>query len=372
MGQNKQNKQNKQSINEKRGQQTMDVWNSVIFGAMWRCFLVCIAIEIIFAITYCYMGDILWQDYFVDFLMKPFILQGLVLMITKVIFYFSKEHLNDFALDIVGILSSNLLVLIMVWTFSSEPCIGFVLLMPIMLVSVYKRKELIKVQMVITFAIFVMYRLWFLPNSKYMLQDEVWGDIFIFIGVAVMFAFVEEQVRKSSAQVDIQVWKDSLTNLYNHEAFYEELESWMKQFETEKEPFCILVADIDNFKKVNDTYGHAYGDEVIRIISRVMEKNRGSKDFVARYGGEEFAMIMPSRQVKEAVLMADKIRKEFAAQRFETEDGEKSFTISIGVAEYNQPYRTSSAFFEEADKALYQAKASGKNKVCCLSKSNLN
>lgn len=92
-----------------------------------------------------------------------------------------------------------------------------------------------------------------------------------------------------------QIWKDSLTKLYNHEAFYEKLEFRMKKFEENHERFSIMIADIDNFKNVNDTCGHAYGDEVIRMIAQIMEQNKESKGFAARYGGEEFAMIFPRK-----------------------------------------------------------------------------
>lgn len=352
-------------IEEKRRQQEMDVWDSVIFGSMWRVFLICVLLEIVFAIVWQVTGAGSREDYMRYLLLYPILLQGAILVVMKLIFYFSKEHVNELFLDVIGIILWNLFVVVTVKIFAGISFIGAVLLLPVALVSVYKRKELIKVQVVLTMALYMLHRLWFVPNVEVVIKNEAWEDILIFFGVAMAFAFVEEQVRKSSLELDIQVWKDSLTHLYNHEAFYEELESWMERFESEKEPFSILVADIDNFKKVNDTYGHAYGDEVIRTISRIMERNRGSKDFVARYGGEEFAMIMPRKTGPEAILMADKIRRDFASQRFDAEDGAKSFTISIGVAEYNKPYRTSSSFFEEADKALYQAKASGKNRVCC-------
>ena len=115
----------------------------------------------------------------------------------------------------------------------------------------------------------------------------------------------------------------------------------MKRYEEKKETFSVMIADIDNFKKVNDTYGHAFGDEVIRQVVVAFAEGHGNNDFSARYGGEEFAMILPKR------------------------GREKHFTLSIGVAEYTKTYENASTFFEQADKALYEAKRSGKNRVCC-------
>ena len=128
----------------------------------------------------------------------------------------------------------------------------------------------------------------------------------------------------------------------------------------------ILFFDIDKFKQVNDTYGHAFGDEVLKQVSQSIMNCRGTKDICTRYGGEEFALILPNKSLHEAVLQAERIRKEFAATEFMTEDGTTHhFSISLGVAEYDREYKTGSAFFEVADKALYEAKRSGKNKVCC-------
>ena len=160
--------------------------------------------------------------------------------------------------------------------------------------------------------------------------------------------------------------KDGLTKLYNRYGFDEMAEKMISK--NPKEHCVAVLLDVDDFKLINDMYGHAYGDEVIRMIAQIMEQNKGSKGFVARYGGEEFAMIFPKKAIQEAVLAADNIRREFASRTLESKDGPKSFTISIGVAEYDHTYRTASAFFEEADQALYKAKATGKNKVCCNTK----
>ena len=125
-------------------------------------------------------------------------------------------------------------------------------------------------------------------------------------------------------------------------------------------PFSIFIADIDNFKSVNDTFGHAFGDDVICKVGELF-LTYGKKDaFCARYGGEEFAMILPH---DDPVSVAEEIRKAFAAFPFETAEGERHFTLSIGAAVYNRSHPTGSAFFEEADQALYVAKKNGKNQV---------
>lgn len=119
----------------------------------------------------------------------------------------------------------------------------------------------------------------------------------------------------------------------------------MKRYEEKKETFSVMIADIDNFKKVNDTYGHAFGDEVIRQVVVAFAEEHGNNDFSARYGGEEFAMILPKRGIEEAAGIAENIRKKFEEIAFQTELGEKHFTLSIGVAEYTKIYENAKHIF---------------------------
>lgn len=133
-----------------------------------------------------------------------------------------------------------------------------------------------------------------------------------------------------------------------------------ERFDRRGEHFSVIIADIDNFKKVNDTYGHAFGDEVIRQVGELFLKNAKKEGFCARYGGEEFAMILPHSN---PVAVAEAIRTDFEALDFHTPEGIKHFTLSLGAAIYDKHYESGSLFFEEADNALYHAKRSGKNRV---------
>lgn len=164
---------------------------------------------------------------------------------------------------------------------------------------------------------------------------------------------------------------DAATGLYNHEYFYEELEKRMEAFaqvpqnKREDACFCLLIADIDNFKRVNDTYGHAFGDEVLLGLAGIFKSYCGAKDFAARYGGEEFVLIVGGCHKKDALTRANTIRRRFEDTVFTDASGqEHQFTVSLGVAEYEKPWNTASMFFDQADQALYQAKNTGKNRVC--------
>lgn len=352
----------------RKSEADIDIWNGVVFVSMRRIWLICTVMQFISLLMYTPTEVCSYGTYFKLYFMTPVIAQGLILFAYKLYISWRIEISSDYTLNVMSIIFSNVFVAVVVMVHNRMSFITLLLMAPICLVSIYKMENLIWIQLVVSIALFGVSRASVFPPVTYWVDEMPGLKVITFIALSLVFAVIEEQVRKSTQQLEVQVWRDSLTRLNNHEAFYEELEYNMEKFKEDKEPFSILIADIDNFKKVNDTYGHVYGDEVIRAVARVMEKNRGSRDFAARYGGEEFAMILPRKSVGEAILMADKIRREFNAITIESSDGPKSFTISIGVAEYNRPYRTSSAFFEEADKALYEAKASGKNKVCCNKK----
>ncbi len=191
------------------------------------------------------------------------------------------------------------------------------------------------------------------------------------LAIGLMLYYNVEYVHRQTMLLGDATRMDAATGLYNHESFYEELEKRMKEYaqllekEKEENTFCLFIADIDNFKKVNDTYGHAFGDEVLLGLAGLFKKYCGNKDFSARYGGEEFVMIVGGCHKKDALTRANTLRKEFGNMVFTDASGaDHQFTISLGVAEYDKPWDTASKFFDQSDQALYQAKNTGKNRVC--------
>ncbi len=212
----------------------------------------------------------------------------------------------------------------------------------------------------------ILYQMAMLPTDYWRLTNIVG-----MLSIGFMLYSNVEYVHRQTMLLGDATRMDAATGLYNHESFYEELEKRMKQFtqmseqEKEEHAFCLFIADIDNFKKVNDTYGHAFGDEVLLGLAGLFKKYCGNKDFSARYGGEEFVMIVGGCHKKDALTRANTIRKEFGNMIFTDATGAAhQFTISMGVAEYDKPWDTASKFFDQADQALYQAKNTGKNRVC--------
>ena len=155
---------------------------------------------------------------------------------------------------------------------------------------------------------------------------------------------------------------DGLTRLHNHRFFQDQLAREIKRCERTGEPLGMILADIDDFKQLNDTYGHAVGDEVLVRIAGVMNEAIRESDFLARYGGEEFAILTTGTDLIGAVTLAEKIRLRISGQKLQPADHDEliGVTVSMGIAVYRGERR---AFFRDADRALYQAKDMGKNCV---------
>ena len=161
---------------------------------------------------------------------------------------------------------------------------------------------------------------------------------------------------------------DALTNLNNRRQFEIRLKQEIATTKRQNNPLCAMMIDIDFFKKVNDTYGHASGDAVLRGVARIIKSALRESDIPARYGGEEFAVLLPYTHIEEAQIVGERLRKAVESSSIAidvegVDTKEIQVTISMGLAEFNKT-ETGEELFERADKALYEAKTSGRNKVC--------
>ena len=125
----------------------------------------------------------------------------------------------------------------------------------------------------------------------------------------------------------------------------------------------MFLADLDRFKSINDTYGHALGDRVLRLFGEVAQANLRSSDLVGRLGGEEFAMLLADANGDNAYLVAERIRSAFETAAMTIDDQPVEATISIGVAVIQHPTQDLATLLEQADQALYRAKNGGRNRV---------
>jgi len=154
---------------------------------------------------------------------------------------------------------------------------------------------------------------------------------------------------------------DEMTGFYNRRKFFSLA---IERFNKSKENLCAVMMDIDNFKAINDNYGHAVGDEVIKLITKTISENLLDDAIFGRIGGEEFAALCYSKNPDNILENIEKIRKKIENLEITTNDGESvKFTISEGIAKSMETTANLDALLKEADIALYEAKGSGRNKV---------
>jgi diguanylate cyclase (GGDEF)-like protein len=157
---------------------------------------------------------------------------------------------------------------------------------------------------------------------------------------------------------------DGLTQVHNKRHFQESLEREFARSKRYGNPFALVLFDIDHFKKINDTYGHLAGDEVLRNMGVLLKKRVRTNDIVARVGGEEFAVILPEAGKPGGVALAEKLRKLIEAEPFSYNGVNIPVTVSLGVSGYEAHHENSETMVSEADEKLYEAKRGGRNRVC--------
>ena len=190
-------------------------------------------------------------------------------------------------------------------------------------------------------------------NTK---KQELVGYILVFQDITYYYNIVNDLQAEAS--------RDSLTGILNRSKLTMEVGNLISKMQKE-DSLAVLMIDVDYFKKINDTYGHIIGDEVLKIFSKICQENLRHKDILGRYGGDEFIAVLPYTQIEEALLIAKRIRISVATKELEF-DAEAclQLTTSIGVAARKKAELLDlSSLIKQADKALYRAKAAGRNQV---------
>jgi len=189
-------------------------------------------------------------------------------------------------------------------------------------------------------------------------------DIQRFFPVCYSLAIALRNARLFQSTKELSI-TDSLTRIYNRHYFDDVIEKEFLRAHRYKHPLSIALIDIDNFKAINDTYGHPEGDKVLRqFASRVMETIRNT-DILARYGGEEFSIIMPLTDIEEGIVVMERLRVVIAGSLFPITRRDIQLTASIGLSSLVDHHITSTKeLIREADSAQYLAKKTGKNRVC--------
>ena len=183
-------------------------------------------------------------------------------------------------------------------------------------------------------------------------------------GLAIENSQLYEMIRHKSHT-------DSITNLWNHGFFQDQLSKELQQAKEKNEPLCLVMMDIDNFKKLNDTYGHQNGDIVLKELAGILKESARENDYPCRYGGEEFSLILTNMGKKDGHTIAERIRQKIEGYVFPnfSPDVNLKVTMSVGVASFPEDAQTKEELIALADKAMYIAKFSGKNQTSLAQRS---
>ena len=175
-----------------------------------------------------------------------------------------------------------------------------------------------------------------------------------------------DSARQRADHLEQELLLDPLTGIYNRRAYDKHLKEELQRYQRYNQQFSMLLFDVDHFKRINDTYGHAIGDRCLKeIINRIKTILRES-DFLARVGGEEFVVILPGTFEKPAVEVAEKVRRAVEKTEFIHNNETLPITISVGVTAVRSSDHSSGKLFQRVDKAMYEAKNTGRNRVAQL------
>jgi two-component system, cell cycle response regulator len=182
----------------------------------------------------------------------------------------------------------------------------------------------------------------------------------------------QDALRSNYQQSVSMAITDSLTGLYNRHFLDAHLNNMVNSSINNKKSFSMMMLDMDHFKSVNDTYGHDVGDEILKNLAKRIVDSIRSSDLAARIGGEEFMVLLPETNLADAYILADRMRAKIGTTPFPVSHqiGELTKTISIGIAELNLSGDNAAAMIKRADNALYEAKNTGRNKVCPILRPN--
>ncbi|MGJ7912554.1 GGDEF domain-containing protein [Neobacillus sp. LXY-1] len=277
-----------------------------------------------------------------------------------------------------GLLGLLLSLLVYIWLYPYVNGIHFILFIAIVISALYLEYE--KVYFTSALCLISIVGMFFF--HKPFSRDLTAPDLLLYIGVYICFTIISLGIISRGKQFFIHLEKsnkeqeellvknilmdraskiDPLTDLYNHKTFHEYLEGLIEQSENNQLPLQLAIIDIDNFKKVNDNYGHWVGDIVLKRVSDQIKAHITLNDFASRYGGEEFSVIFTEKSIAESFALTEQLRKS-VSQMIHEELDHKAVTVSIGLSSYDRG-RGKENFFKMTDDCLYEAKHNGKNQT---------
>ncbi|WP_280771224.1 GGDEF domain-containing protein [Salipaludibacillus daqingensis] len=350
-----------------------ELWSKKILNFYWLIVIISLVGHIVgLSVTIYYHPDYASQFIFGTIILATGI-QLLIVLICEYIIKIKKMYRSRLL-----IIAGTLLALVVIVINPAVPGLQVTLLLPMGVALIYLDKKKLFFSLIANvFGLTSIYLLF--PSIRLATTEyEYFSYVFaLFAGYIIYLAILQRgeevlsDLRESSEKEKDLLIKntlmekltkvDPLTNLYNHRTFHEYMDHLVKQSKEYQMPLQLAILDIDNFKKINDSFGHSVGDSVLKRVARTIYEKSSENDIVARYGGEEFAILFTNKKFEESLQITEKIRSHIASLHHEEID-DRSVTISIGLKNFDD-HLTKADFFKQADAMLYEAKDTGKNKV---------
>lgn len=353
----------------------LKIWNRKIINAYWLVSLLIIVGQILFLVIDLKEDpNYSIKRFLIKYMLIPDSIIVLTLITTEFIYSYSKKFSKY-------LIIATSIVMVYAVFFNVSPSVAgrqIVIIIPVLISVLYLDRRVLAVSCFIDLSI-----LW-LAYAIFPSQREILSifELIIvtlgcasaaIIGIGVVsrgihllnsitaLAHNEEKLIIEKSIIDKLSKTDALTSLYNHRTFHDYIDTLLSQHKLYSFQIQLAIIDIDNFKKVNDTYGHWSGDIVLKEVASIITQTITPDDFAARYGGEEFAIIFIGKPLSDTLRMLEILREAISKKTFEVLEND-SVTVSIGVCNYLNT-DNKELLFKGADTALYSAKTSGKNKI---------
>jgi diguanylate cyclase (GGDEF)-like protein len=200
--------------------------------------------------------------------------------------------------------------------------------------------------------------------SDYVTKPFDSGELIARVKVQLKIKNLQDELKKSNDLLRELSNTDPLTRLYNRRYLNQTLQSEMLRAKRYHEALTLVILDIDNFKSINDTYGHQNGDIILMEIAETVRKGRRCYDIAARYGGEEFILVLPGTSLEGGVTVAERVRRDVEVMSYTSPMEKLSVTVSLGISTFpSEGIEDEDALVRRADEALYRAKQNGRNRV---------
>ncbi|ERJ12029.1 GGDEF domain-containing protein [Haloplasma contractile] len=346
-------------------------WNKTMIRHYRNAVIISFIAEIIIYVGY--HPEQLHIDYLYRYVLIPTLLLFLIMVLLNILLLIVPK-----AEDYLILSTGSIIITILAYINNTVTVLGIAYILPIIISIFYYEKSKVLFAFITNVTLFLFMNIYlFKYSSIFSLSNFVTSIVIMIVTILIARGMINEMksimrhikieletkqnLIAEKTMLEKSLKMDGLTNLYNHSTFQTELKKGINFSNTNRIPLGLAIIDIDDFKLINDTYGHQAGDRVIKQVADIIKNNISKNDLASRYGGEEYTIIMINHSNGEAIKRLETIRKKIEMHHSRNIDNH-NVTVSIGYMEYSRSM-TKDVFFEKTDRLLYEAKHSGKNKL---------